>query len=239
MAGVIPGHLFWQKGAMEHPILMTIRNQGFMPLGWFAPTPADDVPDIKPGEPAKFVMLLGNAGPDMFRRFARERDPDRQSLDDWTRHTLEPVAENLGARALFPFGGPPWLPILSWARRGGAGHVSPLGLNIHPSFGLWHAYRAAFLFPVAFDLPPPKSISPCDTCQTKPCLTACPVGAFSGEAYDRHACASHLRAAEGAPCYTGGCLARHACPVGQGFAYAPAQAHFHMRAFRTARDQEN
>jgi hypothetical protein len=32
-----------------------------------------------------------------------------------------------------------------------------------------------------------------------------------------------------------GCLARHACPVGQGFAYAPAQAEFHMRAFRAAR----
>ena len=47
---------------------------------------------------------------------------------------------------------PPW-PFLTWARRGGAGHVSPLGLNIHPTYGLWHAYRAALLFPVEFDIP--------------------------------------------------------------------------------------
>ena len=47
----------------------TIRRAGFTPLGWFAPTPEDKVPDG-----ARFVILIGNAGPDMFRRFARERD---------------------------------------------------------------------------------------------------------------------------------------------------------------------
>jgi hypothetical protein len=36
----------------------------------------------------------------------------------------------------------------------------------------------------------------------------------------------------------GGCLARHACPVGQGFAYAPAQARFFMRAFRESRRKQ-
>ena len=218
---------------MEHPILTTIRRAGFTPLGWFAPTPEDRVPDG-----ARFVILIGNAGPDMFRRFARERDPGHDAMDDWTREVVEDLARDLDARALYPFDmNPPW-PFLSWARRGGAGHVSPLGLNIHPTFGLWHAYRAALLFPVEFDIPVQRPAPhPCDSCAAKPCLTTCPVGAFDGTSYDVPACARHIASPAGEACMTRGCLARHACPVGQGFAYAPAQAEFHMRAFRAAHSE--
>ena len=218
---------------MEHPILTTIRRAAFTPLGWFAPTPEDRVPDG-----ARFVILIGNAGPDMFRRFARERDPGHDAMDDWTREVVEDLARDLDARALYPFDmNPPW-PFLSWARRGGAGHVSPLGLNIHPTFGLWHAYRAALLFPVEFDIPVQRpGPHPCDSCAAKPCLTTCPVGAFDGTSYDVPACARHIASPAGEACMTRGCLARHACPVGQGFAYAPAQAEFHMRAFRAAHSE--
>ena len=218
---------------MEHPVLTAIRRAGFTSLGWFTPHPDDKVPDE-----ARFVILIGNAGPDMFRRFARERDPVRNSMDAWTRDAVAQLAATLEAKACYPFDmSPPW-PFLTWARRAGAGHVSPLGLNIHPEYGLWHAYRAALLFPVVFDLPPRNAgPSPCDTCTERPCLSACPVGAFDGTRYDVMACAGHLRSGAGEACLTRGCLARHACPVGQGFAYAPAQAQFHMRAFLAAREK--
>ena len=206
---------------MEHPILTAIRRVGFSPLGWFAPKPDDRAP-----QGARFVILIGNAGPAMFRRFAAERDPSTDTLDAWTRDVVTLLDMN-----------PPW-PFLTWARRGGAGHVSPLGLNIHPTYGLWHAYRAALLFPVEFDIPvQPPGPHPCESCATKPCLTACPVGAFDGVSYDVPACAAHLAKPAGNDCMRGGCLARHACPVGQGFAYAPAQAEFHMWAFLTARQK--
>ncbi|MFN4141565.1 ferredoxin [Aestuariivirga sp.] len=218
---------------MEHPVLTAIRRAAFTPLGWFAPSPDDKVP-----EGARFVILIGNAGPDMFRRFARERDPARETMDEWTRDTVAQLARDLEARAAYPFDtDPPW-PFLTWARRGGAGHVSPLGLNIHPTYGLWHAYRAALLFPVAFDLPPPAAgPHPCERCAEKPCLAACPVSAFDGTRYDVAACAGHVGREAGRECMSRGCLARHACPVGQGFAYAPAQAEFHMRAFLAARQK--
>jgi epoxyqueuosine reductase QueG len=218
---------------MEHAVLTAIRRAGFTALGWFAPALEDRVPDG-----ARFVILIGNAGPDMFRRFARERDPVRHAMDDWTREAVSALARSLDAEALYPFDmNPPW-PFLSWARRGGAGHISPLGLNIHPVYGLWHAYRAALLFPVEFDIPPQLTgAHPCESCAAKPCLNACPVKAFDGQSYDVAACAGHLRSAAGAACMSGGCLARHACPVGQGFAYAPAQAEFHMRAFLAARQE--
>lgn len=219
---------------MEHPILTSIRRAAFTPLGWFSPRPEDKVPEY-----ARFVILIGNAGPDMFRRFARERIPSQDKMDDWTRDAVGQLAADLEAKACYPFDmSPPW-PFLTWARRAGAGHVSPLGLNIHPTYGLWHAYRAALLFPVVFDLPTHKAgPSPCDTCVDKPCLSACPVKAFNGTQYDVPACAGHLRTPEGETCMTRGCLARHACPVGQGFAYAPAQAQFHMRAFLAAREKD-
>jgi epoxyqueuosine reductase QueG len=215
---------------VEHAILTAIRRAAFTPLGWFAPTSEDRVP-----EGARFVILIGNGGPDMFRRFARESDPARDTLDGWTRDVVGHLAADLTANAVYPFDmTPPW-PFLTWARRAGAGHISPLGLNIHPLYGLWHAYRAALLFPVEFDIPEPSAGShPCQSCIEKPCLTACPVLAFDGQSYDVPACAAHLKQPQGENCMSRGCLARHACPVGQGFAYAPAQAQFHMRAFRAA-----
>jgi epoxyqueuosine reductase QueG len=218
---------------VEHAVLAAIRRAGFVPLGWFAPGPDDRTP-----ENARFVILIGNAGPAMFNRFAAERDTRRDAMDEWTRDVVSRLARGLDAEAVYPFDvSPPW-PFLTWARRAGAGHVSPLGLNIHPIYGLWHAYRAALLFPVAFDIPAQNpDPHPCETCVEKPCLTACPVSAFDGKGYDVAACAAHLRTDAGEACMEGGCLARHACPVGQDVAYAPAQAAFHMRAFLASRQE--
>jgi hypothetical protein len=215
---------------MEHPILTSIRRSGFTPFGWFEPAVGDAVP-----AGTKFVVLIGNAGPDMFGRFARERDIAADTIDDWTREVMEGLAADLSATAVFPFDKPP-LPFLTWARRAGAGHVSPLGLNIHPTYGLWHAFRAALLFPVAFDLPMQSAgAHPCETCADKPCLTACPVNAFNGTTYDVAACASHVGSPEGQDCMGNGCLARRACPIGKSFTYHPFQAQFFMRSFVAAR----
>jgi hypothetical protein len=208
---------------MEHPVLTRISREGFTPLGWFAP---EDM-----GE-TKFVILIGNAGPAMFRRFMRDGGG---VMDDWTKRVVDPLADDLGAHAAYPFS-KPHLPFLSWARQGGGGHISPLGLNIHPTYGLWHAYRAALLFPVQFDLTRRSAgAHPCETCQDKPCLSACPVSAFDGQSYDVAACATHLNSGAGEDCMTGGCLARRACPVGKAFQYSPQQANFHMQAFLASR----
>jgi epoxyqueuosine reductase QueG len=208
---------------MEHPILTRIRRETFTPLGWFAPSDMGDT---------KFVILIGNAGPDMFQRFARSGVP---TMDEWTQAVVEPLAKDLDARAVFPFDKPA-LPFLSWARRGGAGHISPLGLNIHPTYGLWHAYRAALLFPVEFDLPKVSpGAHPCESCVGKPCLSACPVSAFDGSSYNVAACGEHIKSDASAECMEAGCLARLACPVGKAFQYSKPQAQFHMKAFRELR----
>jgi epoxyqueuosine reductase QueG len=216
---------------MEHALLSTIVRASFTPFGWFEPSPDDRVPQA-----AKFVILVGNAGPAMFRRFQRERTSG-QSLDDWTRATVDKLAAGLDATPVYPFDKPP-LPFLTWARKAGAGYVSPLGLNIHPQFGLWHAFRAALLFPVTFDLPPASAgVHPCESCTAKPCLTACPVNAFVNLSYDVTACGKHVLSESGHDCMTTGCKARLACPIGRSFTYEPMQMQFHMDAFQLARKQ--
>jgi epoxyqueuosine reductase QueG len=217
---------------LDHPILSRIRRDGFEPLGWFEPRAEDGL-----GDGVQFVILIGNAGPAMFRRFAKMRRPS-DSLDEWTHEVVTDLAHDLEASAVYPFDTPPQ-PFLTWARRGGAGFTSPLGLNIHPTYGLWHAYRAALLFRVAFDIPrPAPRAHPCETCIDKPCLTACPVTAFNGQSYDVKSCGRHVLSADGKACMENGCLARRACPVGQNYTYEQHQLEFHMRAFAAAREKD-
>jgi epoxyqueuosine reductase QueG len=111
-----------------------------------------------------------------------------------------------------------------------------LGILIHPEYGLWHAYRAALLFAESIELPPRADArSPCDTCAGKPCLSACPVHAFTNTGFDDRACTGHITQAAGRPCMDGGCLARNACPVAPALRYGAPQLQFHMAAFRRAR----
>lgn len=209
---------------------------GMMRRGGFRPGPDDNVPAAAPGRPARTVFLVGNAGPALWRAFEAAGRDEADPLDGWTRRTLAPIAEATGARALFPFDGPPYLPFQRWAASADEVHVSPLGILVHPDFGLWHAYRGALAFAERLDLPvPARRPSPCETCADKPCLDACPVGAFTRAGYDVAACAGHIAGPAGAECMDGGCLARRACPVGRDHAYAPDQARFHMARFLAAR----
>lgn len=205
---------------------------GMVVLGAFHPEPDDGVP----GDPGTLV-LVGNAGPAMWRAFAAGRPAGADPLDAWTRQELCAIARDLGASALFPFGGPPYLPFQRWAQTAGPAQPSPLGILIHPDYGLWHAYRGALAFADGLDLPVADTRPvPCDTCRDRPCLTACPVGAFSlAGGYDVAVCADHLTGPAGVDCNDLGCRARRACPVGREFAYAREQAMFHMAAFRRAR----
>lgn len=210
-----------------------LADHGLLLRGGFHPVPDDGVP----GDSGTLV-LVGNAGPAMWNAFATVCDAYGDApnpLDAWISDVLGRVAADAGAVPLFPFGGPPHLPFQRWAQKAEPVHPSPVGVLIHPEFGLWHAYRGALAFAETLDLPP-RDIrpSPCATCADKPCLSACPVGAFDGEAYDVPACVGHIRTPAGADCMERGCRARRACPIGQGYVYMPAQAAFHMQAFTAA-----
>jgi hypothetical protein len=185
------------------------------------------------------IVLLGMAGREGWQAFAASpeaRDGRADPLDRFSRRAISVLARRFAATALFPFDGPPYHPFQQWAARAEPVHASPLGLLIHPSFGLWHSYRGALGFRESLDLPPrAEAASPCVACAVRPCLHACPVDAFTPAGYDVAACATHLRSPAGADCMADGCLARRACPVGREHAHGPEQAAFTMCAFLRAR----
>jgi hypothetical protein len=212
-----------------------VAATGLMLRGGFHPEPTDGVP-AGGGRLTKTVLLVGNVGGAMWEAFAASpemADGAPHALDRWTRRVLSAIAATLGATALYPFDGPPYLPFQRWAMRAEAVAPSPLGILIHPDYGLWHAYRGALAFAERIELAPrDERPRPCDSCADKPCLTTCPVGAFSERGYDVPTCIGHIDGPAGTECMTGSCLARRACPIGRAYAYGPAQAAYHMRAFR-------
>jgi ferredoxin len=203
---------------------------GLVPRGAFHPRPDDAVPPFADGAAPGTVAMVGNVGQrfwSVLHSAPEARGPD--PIDRWTTRVLGDLAD----AALFPFGGPPQHPFQRWARRADPGlSPSPLGILIHPEFGLWHALRGALLYRDRREvLPAPAQASPCDACAAKPCVRACPVGAFTAKGYDTVACRSYLRTLSGQPCMIQGCQARLACPVGRTHAYRGGLAQHLMREF--------
>ncbi|MEM7546082.1 MAG: ferredoxin [Pseudomonadota bacterium] len=205
---------------------------GMTVTGWFHPGPDDGAP-----AGAQTLLLLGYGGPAMWEAFKASpeaRDGERHPLDRWSRRLISAMAEELSATPLFPFGGPPYEPFIRWTYAGEALHQSRLGMSIHEERGLWSGWRGALALTERLSLPPvTRGDHPCGPCPA-PCLSACPVGAFSDTGYDAAACRAHLERPEGAPCRETGCLARRSCPVGGDFTQSAEQAAFHLDAFRVA-----
>lgn len=210
---------------------------GLAVRGAFHPRPGEFAREL-PGVEAGTLVLLGFTGRDQWPLFegspeAHDGAPD--PLDRWSRRTIGGLAREFSAHDVYPSGAGPLLPFQQLALRAEPVHRSPIGLLIHPVWGLWHAYRGALVLAGRLALPPvTPTAHPCDACTDRPCLRGCPVGAFKPGAYDVAACASHLRGAAGAHCLDGGCAARRACPVGAAHRYSEAQTRFHMRAFHAA-----
>ena len=177
------------------------------------------------------VLLLG-PGPGFWPHLTAQPEWDGapDPIDRWSRRVIGTMACDLGAKALFPFTGPPWHPFQRWALRTGRVWESPVRLLVHDAQGLWVSFRGALALQQVLDLPvPPRS--PCATCPDKPCLTACPADALTGAEYDVPACHAWLDTKAGQDCLSCGCTVRRACPVSQRYDRMPEQSAWHMARF--------
>ncbi|TNM64929.1 ferredoxin [Aliirhizobium smilacinae] len=202
---------------------------------------AGEGPMLASGSHAASVVLIGNVGGSIWPAFSRWKQtydgPD--PLDTWSKEIIYPLAQTLGGTAYFP-SDPPWQPFQQWAMRAEGLKPSPLGILIHPEYGLWHGYRGAIGFAEQIgrdDMADAVTVGrhACDHCHTKPCLTTCPVSAIRPDPADFAVCAcqSHLVTEEGqSRCMISGCLARNACPIGAAYRYPPDQLKFHMQALK-------
>jgi hypothetical protein len=220
-------------------------ESGLAVRGAFHPQPGE-FDGTWPAASVGTIVLLGFTGSAQwafFNNSPEALDGLPHPLDRWSRRTVGSLAQEFGARDFYPTGSPaPPAPIQRLARRSEPVYPSPIGLLIHSTWGLWHAYRGGLALADRIELPAapsaaapgsaPAPASPCAACQTQPCLSSCPVQAFRpGPSFDLDACVNHVLSEAGADCRDNGCAARRACPVGTEFSYVPEQARFHMRAF--------
>jgi ferredoxin len=200
--------------------------------------PQDEAPVLADGSRAEAVLLIGVTGGAMWPHFERWRmmQADRggdDPLDRWSKLVIDQVAGEIGAEACYP-SDPPYQPFQRWAMCAEGLKPSPLGILMHPRFGLWHSYRGALMFRAVdgeSETPVRSEVHPCDTCRDKPCLSTCPAGAITADGFDLAGCRQHLVTPQGqGGCMIGGCMARNACPVGAEYRYPQAQLRFHMQA---------
>ena len=222
---------------------MSILQQALLEYGLYAShslaLSEDEKQHLELNEHETGLLLVGNRGSSYWPVFSGSpefADGQADPLDRWSERIAGLICgEHAGLRAVFPSDGPPYLPFQRWAMTAEALSPSPLGLLIHPVYGLWHSIRFALLFDWDDDPVGPAAdavaASPCDSCADRPCLQRCPINAFTEQGYDFLACASYLKNNEAAECHQLGCLARYACPVGDDYRYDSAQHRFHLQAF--------
>ena len=144
---------------------------------------------------------------------------------------LGPVAGELAGD---PDGHPPALPFQRLGRAAGLGAPGPLGLQIHPHYGPWWAYRA--LIVLAGDSArasgPRQDASQqalsdgCAGCDA-PCVAACPGDAVRLGGFSIADCHAHRLVAAGCRL---SCVSRIRCVRGPAERYTDDQLAFHMKA---------
>lgn len=219
---------------LTEPVERALAGSGLALRGLLSVQPGEL--DFYPGlAAARAILLVGNVGGccwPVFQRWRADQPPDLANpLDTWSRTIIDAAATTVGATAVYP-SDKPYLPFQAWAMRAEGLQASPLGILMHPEFGVWHAYRGALLLEDRIDLPAVrKPIHLCDLCAGKPCKKACPVKAHGGEGFDYPGCLDHVRGPHGEDCRSAGCLDRNACPYGAEYRYPAEMQAFIMRAF--------
>ena len=210
---------------LQYQVQEDLTDCGLIALGWFAE------------ENGHQSLLIGNLGGSHWNAFKSSNffdDGNADPMNRWTQAMLSPVADKHRCEVRYPFGEKLW-PFQKWTAAAMGIRPSPIGLFIHPNYGLWVALRGALVFSYDFEIPNPEPAEhPCETCSDKPCLVSCPVSAFSSDGFDVASCRKFVSSTEGENCQYNGCLARLSCPVGQEFAYDSDQQAFHMAAFYSA-----
>jgi len=197
-------------------------------FGGFHPAEGDGAP-----EGCGTLVMVGPREPGFCAHVtaaAEFQDTRPDPLDRWSRRVIGRIACDLGGKALFPFGGPPYRPFIAWAKATGRAWSSPVELLVHDQAGLMVSYRGALALSQRIALPAPPAQRPCATCH-RPCEAACPVGALGASGYDVPACHAYLATAAGQDCLDLGCQVRRACPISQTYGRRAEQSAFHMRSF--------
>ncbi len=214
-----------------------LASQG---LNWvsFVPAAAGPIPHGCSSESGDGLLLVLSLGA-TFGEQTLFDDPDVENPFDvratqLVRAFLSRHFEQCSpATLLYP--GEVALDLRAWLAAGRVEYPSFLGTGIRPDCGPWFAVRAAAwvrcdesqraLLEARY--PALTGSSPCESCDGKPCLVACPVDALRAGSAHLNVCIEQ-RTRPGSTCAEQ-CHARSACPVGSRHRYAEAQMRYHYR----------
>ena len=203
-----------------------IHSAGLIILGELEVTDSDPVP-----KEAQSILLLGPDEPNFWKIFKESKefnDLDANPLDRWSKRIIDNIARENNCTALYPFGGEPYKPFFSWALRSGTVWSSPVHLAVHKDKGLFVSFRGALAINQTKKTNQ-RFENPCTKCSA-PCLSACPVDAFTETGYDVMICKDHISDLDSSNCKSLGCNTRRACPVGANLRNFEQSA-FHMENF--------
>lgn len=142
------------------------------------------------------LLVFGNGGSEFWKKAT-------VPLDDYSKDLIikfgnESLNEDLTNNFLYPHDSLT-IPLQQLGRRLNLCAQSPLGIDIHPEYGLWFAFRAVVFSKQHLEEKLlPTFQSPCESCKEKDCLKgesfrkkrlACPIGAhhrYSDEQLDYH-----------------------------------------------------
>ena len=176
------------------------------------------------------LIILGHAGPDYFDQTEITGDDplDVRAVELFSDYMARIDCENY--QVLYPLHHDA-LDLRSLGSLLGWQSDSKLGIGIHPKFGTWFAYRLVAAADTSLPISEPsRAHSPCEACQDKPCLQACPASA-TGDVFVLNSCAEE-RLSTDSNC-ADRCLAREACPVGSEHKYSRRQIEYHYeRSYR-------
>ena len=182
----------------------------------------------------KTLIMLGPREPGFWYYFTEQ--PEYKSgksnpLDRWSKRVIDGLADQFSALPLYPFGGPPHHPFMTWAIKTKRSWHSPIQFLVHDKAGLMVSYRGVLCFNYHIILPEHPEQSPCDDCLKKPCKTACPASVLTPSHYDADGCRNYITTQEGSDCMNNGCMVRRICPISQRYDRNPSQSGFHQTAF--------
>lgn len=188
---------------------------------------------------ARSIILTGFAGNKFWpvlKSFLRQnpefKDRNENLIDNYTRITIEKLAETLDERnggafkIAYPFGqGAYDLDFTLLGMMGGVGVPSLLGILLNPEYGTWMSLRGAILTDIEFEQydEPISEFNPCPSCE-KPCIDACPADIVTDQGWDWRACMDFRLSSD---ICSNSCASRKACPYGQYHMYSDEQIKYH------------
>ncbi|MBC7537965.1 MAG: hypothetical protein H7281_04040 [Bacteriovorax sp.] len=179
-----------------------------------------------PHEAQDTLCIIGSGGRDLWKHLTHPLNEILHPIDNFSIETMKKLEDNI--QILFPH--PQWnIPLQRIGRFLNISRASLLGLDINKDYGPWFAFRGAFLTKTKIgEMKYENFNSPCETCETKPCISACPTNAVAkiGESFKLNLCADH-RLKLASSC-ADRCLARLACPYQDQHKYKLEQIQYHM-----------